>query len=208
MALLNRFLGPESNFMDIGPGDCALSFAVSEQVRMVFAIDVSKEITKTTDTPANFRLLITDGTSIPVPNDSIHVAYSNQLMEHLHPDDALDQLKNIWRALAPGGCYICITPNKITGPHDISRGFDLEATGFHLKEYTALELSKLFDRVGFKKKKLFFVSVRGHHLRCPIFLIFTLEKSLLMLPETARSFLLKSRLLNRLLAIHIVGKKK
>jgi hypothetical protein len=31
-------------------------------------------------------------------------------MEHLHPEDAFEQLRNIIRALAPGGRYVCITP--------------------------------------------------------------------------------------------------
>ena len=70
-------------------------------------------------------------------------------MEHLHPDDAVDQLKNIYNALVNGGKYICITPNRLTGPHDISKYFDNVATGFHLKEYTVTELSGLFREVGF-----------------------------------------------------------
>jgi hypothetical protein len=72
-------------------------------------------------------------------------------MEHLHPDDALEQLEGVWRALRPGGVYICITPNRLNGPHDISEHFDAVATGFHLKEYTVAELSRLFRKVGFRK---------------------------------------------------------
>ena len=62
-------------------------------------------------------------------------------MEHLHPDDALEQLQNIYSALVPGGIYLCITPNRLSGPQDVSRDFDMVATGFHLKEYTISELS-------------------------------------------------------------------
>ena len=206
MTFLERFLDPKQTFMEIGPGDCALSFAISERVQEVFAIDVSKEITHSSDAPDNVHLRITDGTSIPVPPGSVHLAYSNQLMEHLHPDDALQQLNNVYRALASGGRYICITPNKITGPHDISRGFDNEATGFHLKEYTASELSRLFNRVGFKNVKLF-VGAKGLDFHCPSFVIFTLEKFLGSLPKATRDFLIKRRLVKRLLEITIVGEK-
>jgi predicted SAM-dependent methyltransferase len=51
-------------------------------------------------------------------------------MEHLHPDDAFEQLKQIYTALTPGGLYICTTPNRLTGPHDVSKYFDETAAGF------------------------------------------------------------------------------
>ncbi len=94
--------------MEIGPGDCKISIEVAGLVKKVIAIDVSSEITKQIKTPDNFSLILSDGSSIPVAENSVDVAYSNQLMEHLHPDDAMKQLKNIVRALAPGGIYLCL----------------------------------------------------------------------------------------------------
>jgi hypothetical protein len=76
------------------------------------------------------------------------------LMEHLHPDDAMEQLRSIADALRPGGRYICITPNRLTGPHDISAGFDDEARGFHLREYTYRELACAFRRAGFRRVRV------------------------------------------------------
>jgi hypothetical protein len=64
------------------------------------------------------------------------VAYSYQLMEHLHPGDALEQLVNIYQALKRDSVYCCVTPNRISGPHDISVYFDTVAQGLHLKEYS------------------------------------------------------------------------
>jgi hypothetical protein len=43
--------------------------------------------------PVGFQLLISDGSSIPVPHHSVDLAYSNQLMKHLHTADARAQLK-------------------------------------------------------------------------------------------------------------------
>ena len=71
-------------------------------------------------------------------------------MEHLHPDDAATQLCNIFRALKPGGRYLCITPNMVSGPPDISQFFYEEATGLHLREYTYAELVRLMRQVGFR----------------------------------------------------------
>ena len=100
----------------------------------MYALDVSDEIATRITLPANCKLVLSDGLTVAVPEGSIDVAYSNQLMEHLHPDDAVEQLHNVYRALKPGGAYICITPNALWGPHDVSRRFDREPTGFHLKE--------------------------------------------------------------------------
>lgn len=155
MQLLDPFLSSDLTFLEIGPGDCSLSTAIAKQVKQVYAVDVSNEITKNINFPQNFQFIISDGRTIPVPPNSIDIAYSHQLMEHLHPDDAVVQLQNIYQALKPGGIYICITPNRLSGPHDISKYFDEIATGFHLKEYTVTELYKLFQKVKFSKVSLY-----------------------------------------------------
>ena len=103
LALLSRFLKPDSTFLEVGPGDCRLAFEVAKRVRKVIAVDVSEEITRTSERPDNFELIISDGSSIPVPVESVDVAYSNQLMEHLHPDDALlpdrTRVEAIWEEI-------------------------------------------------------------------------------------------------------------
>ena len=151
MAILRLFLRPDTTFLEIGAGDCAVSFEICAHAKKVFAVDVSELISHTASRPGNFQLILSDGTDIPVPPASVDVAYSNQLMEHLHPDDARLQLENLVRALVPGGVYVVATPHRYSGPHDISRLFDDVATGFHLKEYTFGELSQLLHEVGFSK---------------------------------------------------------
>lgn len=149
--LIERFVGPDDTFLEIGAGDCAVSMAMAGRTKNVVAVDVSKQIATAEATPTNFELRLTDGRTIPAPDGSIDVAFSNQLMEHLHVDDAREQLREVFRALAPRGTYICITPNRLSGPHDVSGLFDRTATGFHLKEYTTEELAGLFHDVGFTK---------------------------------------------------------
>lgn len=148
--LRRRLLGGLA-FLEVGAGDCSLSLEMCAFASRVYAIDVSAAIAGDTPTPPNFELLITDGRAIPVPAGSVGLAYSNQLMEHLHPDDAREQLENILRALAPGGAYVCVTPNRLGGPHDISAIFDDEPHGFHLCEYTTGELRSLMLDVGFRR---------------------------------------------------------
>lgn len=151
MPVLDYFLRPDVTFLEVGPGDCSLSLEVAKKAKKVYAVDVSNEVTKNLNTPANFELVISNGCTIPVAENSVDIAYSHQLMEHLHPDDAFEQLQNIYKALAPGGIYICITPNRLSGPHDTSQFFDDIATGWHLKEYTVTELYDLFKAVGFSQ---------------------------------------------------------
>ena len=185
MRHISPFLNKEITFLEVGPGDCALSFEVAKFVKQVYAVDVSEEITKSLIQPPNFQLVLSDGTSIPTPAKSIDVVYSNQLMEHLHPDDAFEQLENIYNALIPGGVYICTTPNRLNGPHDVSKYFDEVATGFHLKEYTTFELSSLFRKVGFSRVRVY-IGGKGKYLSLPAFLIALFEKSLIKLPHQFR----------------------
>jgi SAM-dependent methyltransferase len=205
LRLLRRYLHPETVVLEIGPGDCALSFALAEQVRQVYGLDVSETITQRVSLPSNFKLILSDGTSVPLPPESVDVAYSNQLMEHLHPDDALEQLEGIWRALRPGGVYICITPNGLSGPHDISAHFDSVATGFHLKEYTVAELSRLFRKVGFRKVQTL-IGRQGVCIPAPVAPVVGGEAILRLLPPGPRRAL--GRTVGRaFLGIRLVGTK-
>jgi len=206
LRFLQRFLNKRVTFLEIGPGDCALAFEVAKSTRYVHGVDVSRTLTSSAKVPENFELVISDGSSIPLPKASIDVAYSNQLMEHLHPDDAEAQLKNIYDLLAAGGTYICITPNRLNGPHDISRYFDIVATGFHLKEYTLRELHSLFRRVGFARQSLY-VGSRGRYFRIPLSLVVWLERILQRLPTTWGRRLAKSRGIRAFLFIRLVGTK-
>ena len=169
LALTRGFLS-STVLMEVGAGDCALAIRAAAIVKRVYAIDVSEQITRGVSCPANLSLVLSDGCSIPVPEGSVDVAVSNQLMEHLHPDDAREQLHNIYRSLAPGGVYVCITPNRVYGPHDVSKYFDQVATGFHLIEYNARDIRRLFASAGFSGMR-FYAGARGIFLRIPFWLI-------------------------------------
>jgi SAM-dependent methyltransferase len=204
--LLSRYLRSNSTYLEIGPGDCALAIAVAQQVRQVFAVDVSNEIAAGVTLPKNVELAISDGCSIPVPEGSIDVAYSDQLMEHLHPDDAREQLANICRALARGGVYVCLTPNRLSGPHDVSRYFDEVATGFHLQEYTASELAAMFRAVGFRKL-VALVGARGSHVAVPVAFLKGIEVLLSNLPRGLGKTLARGLPLRLILGVKLVASK-
>ena len=204
--LVKRFIDGNTSFLEVGPGDCGLSLKVAEQVELVHAIDVSNEVTKDLLLPDNFRLVISDGSDIPVPDGSINLAYSNQLMEHLHPDDANSQLKNMYKALAPDGKYICLTPNKFSGPHDISKYFDNTATGFHLKEYSVADLRAGFKAAGFSKVTLY-AGGRGKYIRFPVWAALACETLLGLLPVGLRKPVARFLPVKAVLGINLIGYK-
>ncbi len=204
--LIARFLPKTKTFMEIGPGDCALALKMAELGQSVYAVDVSDEITKEIIQPKNFKLYISDGSSIPVSSNTIDIAYSNQLMEHLHPDDAYRQLRNIYAALNVTGKYICITPNRYCGPSDISKYFDNIATGLHLKEYTLGELSNLFKEVGFSRVMLY-AGGRGSYIRFPLQLGRLCEIILSKFPLKIAKTIACCFPLKAILGINIIGVK-
>ena len=201
---LEPFLAPDTVYAEIGAGDCAVAMEVAKRVRQAYAVDVSSEITKGLRPPANFSLRISDGISIPVAGANL--IFSNQLMEHLHPDDALDQLRNIYEALAANGRYLCITPSRLHGPHDVSKYYDKVASGFHLKEYTVSELAQLFRAVGFRSVHAYFRMRRTRAL-LPVCAVSGFEGILARMPFAARRRIGSMRGVSHLLGIQLLGIK-
>jgi SAM-dependent methyltransferase len=205
-AFLAPYLRHDTIFLEVGAGDSSLSLAVAPQVQRVYAVDVSAELAPEKP-PANFQLLLSSGCDIPLPDQSVTLAFSNQLMEHLHPDDAEEQLRSIQRVLVPGGIYLCITPNRLNGPHDVSRAFDDVATGFHLREYTTGELRRLFLRSGFDRLQ---VRIGGGRTfaPCPVLPILALEGLLAALPAAARRSLGSRKPMRALLGVRLAAHKR
>jgi len=206
IGVLKRYLIPGCVFLEVGPGDCSLAQEAAKTASHVYAADVSSATAVIKDAPANFELIVFNGTTLPLDSDIVDVAYSNQLMEHLHPDDALDQLQSIYRCLKPGGVYVCATPNRLGGPYDISKYFDRVASGFHLREYSARELARLFRSAGFSEIKCGFIA-KGRSLVLHSALVLPYECVLAVLPYSVRHAIGQSRYLRLLLPTLVVARK-
>lgn len=185
--LLRPFITPGAVLLEVGAGDCALALSLAKRAKRVYAVDVAQYPMPNALPPANFAFYLFDGIDVGVPDNTVTLAYSNQVMEHLHAEDAYDQLRSIYRALQPGGRYICITPNRLSGPHDISKYFSKVATGLHLKEYTITELADIFRQVGFSTTQIV-LSYQGHRLSplLPVTPFIYLETVLAHLPTPMR----------------------
>ena len=206
MHYLKRFLKPDEVFLEIGPGTGALSVEIAKYVDTVYAVDVSDKPSKSTLLPSNVKIVISNGVNIPRSIKSAQIVYSNHVMEHLHPDDVLEQLKDIYDILTIGGIYICKTPHRYSGPHDISKHFDNVATCFHLKEYTVSELTELFKLAGFRKVR-YEIIPKGVRLAIPLFVIKIIEMLLANLSFPLKRVFTKNLPLRPLFNFYIIGIK-
>ena len=188
--LLAPLLKPDATYLEIGCGNAMLPFALAGYARETLGLDVTDALIDVAAAPANFRFVPTSGVDIPLADASVDLAHSDQLMEHLHVDDAEAQVAEIQRALKPGGQYLCSTPNRLTGPHDISVFFDDIATGFHMREYDYGSLRDLLLRAGFASVR-FPLVVYGFRLATPPFPVLRSAERLI---ESAPSWLRYGRL--------------
>ena len=68
LLFLRRFFDRNSTFLEIGAGDCSVSFAVARRfAKKVYAAEVSAETIKNVICPPNFELILFDGFNVPLP---------------------------------------------------------------------------------------------------------------------------------------------
>ena len=149
LELVEPFVDDRSTFLEIGAGSCDLSLALAERLSRVLAVDAVDPGIEPGSAPVSFSFVPAGRLREIVPPESVDVALSCHFVEHLHPDDLSGHLAEVWDSLAEGGCYIAVTPNRIYGPHDISRHFSDRAEGLHLCEYTHADLARQLLREGF-----------------------------------------------------------
>jgi SAM-dependent methyltransferase len=101
--------------------------------------------------PINARFLTGSIVKPPLEAGYFDLVTSQQVIEHLHPDDLDIHLRAVARLLKPGGAFLVITPQALTGPWDCSEGFSDAPTGFHTAEMTHAELAARMDRAGFMR---------------------------------------------------------
>lgn len=167
MMLVGEFLGPSTVFVEFAPGDARFAMEVAKHVRVVYAIDISDQRGNIENSPKNLNLIIYDGYQLDqVPENSVDIIFSDQLLEHFHPEDTRLHFELAYHVLKPGGKYIFRTPHAFNGPHDVSRFFSKVPEGFHLKEWTYNEFKPLLKSIRFSR--LYGIwKIRGLHVKLP-----------------------------------------
>jgi hypothetical protein len=206
-ALLTPLLNKDQVFMEIGAGHCLLSIEVAKQVKKVIAYEVADSIPHIANKPENLTVKIFDGIDFPEPENAVDIVYSNQVFEHLHPDDTTHHAKQYYKMLTDKGKVIIITPHALTGPHDVSRDFSTKPEGFHMKEYTYAELRKILLSAGFKKVKIFIGNKKSGYSAMNIAPFIVLEKMYSIVPRSLRYKMKKSVILKSFFGIKILGVK-
>jgi SAM-dependent methyltransferase len=151
LRIVGRFLRPATVFLEFGAGDCRFAAEVCRRVQRVIAVDISDQSGQVADRPDNFQLIVYDGDNLALGDEIADTVFSDQLIEHLHPEDTRLHFELVRRLLQPGGQYVFRTPHAFTGPHDISMYFSDAPEGFHLKEWTYTELDGLLGELGFRR---------------------------------------------------------
>jgi SAM-dependent methyltransferase len=148
-----RLIGPAPRRVyEVGSGAGGLARALAEHGYTVVATDISRE--RGDDRLGGPRLIwgVTDGVHLERHADagSFDAVLSDQVIEHLHPDDVTRHFAGALALLRPAGRYVFRTPHALTGPHDVSLvfGFD-RPVGMHLREYTCDELVSAAQLAGF-----------------------------------------------------------
>jgi 2-polyprenyl-3-methyl-5-hydroxy-6-metoxy-1,4-benzoquinol methylase len=133
--------------LEIGCGMGELLIGLSRQGYSCVGLDISKVRIERLQSLSTDRLsfLHQEGSRLPFSDENFDVVVSMQLFEHLHPDDVMNHLTEVMRELKPGGIYYIETPNRLVGPGDVSRFFSEKPLGFHLREYTIRDMTKLLS---------------------------------------------------------------
>jgi SAM-dependent methyltransferase len=81
---------------------------------------------------------VTDGVNLSKFTDAKYdFVISDQVVEHLHPDDIVKHFSESRKILKKGGRYIFRAPNRFLGPCDLSRVFEeKQAIFMHLHEFS------------------------------------------------------------------------
>lgn len=199
LKLVKRLYDKNKIVMEIGAGDCLLSKELAKHFKKIIAYEVASSIPFIEGRPDNLELRIFNGVDMNEPASSVDVIYSNQVFEHLHPDDTVPLLNLYHKFLTPGGKLVVITPHRLTGPHDISRDFTKDAEGFHLKEYNYKEMRDLLRANGYHKVKAYVGYSKWGY--------FSMNMSVLIGLEKFCNRFLKKRMKNSSLAFNLFGMK-
>ncbi len=135
-----------------GGGDFLLSCSRNLRYERLHGIDVfAKDIT-VQDKKLRFQRGDVVRFSVDEPFD---VAVTDNVYEHIAPQDVADHLASIFAALKPGGRVVILTPHRAFGPWDVTRIVDdsncgwLPARGTHINESTYGELADKLTVAGF-----------------------------------------------------------
>jgi cyclopropane fatty-acyl-phospholipid synthase-like methyltransferase len=154
-ACWGQLLGKPKKILEIGSGGGGLIRDLARRGHQCHGAEITKERgRKYVSDGEGIEWLETDGVNLSrfVGENGFDAIVSDQVFEHLHPDDHLTHLSEARKVLRPGGRYILRAPHRSTGPHDLSEIFGLDDAVFlHLCEPTYTIAQSLCRQAGFDR---------------------------------------------------------
>jgi SAM-dependent methyltransferase len=149
--LLHPFLTDAVKMVEFGAGDGGLSRWVAQKLPQaeVTALEVCEQSERSG--PPNLHWVAFDGYAVPLNDAAYDLAFSYQVLEHIHPDDVAEHFRQAARLLRPGGHYVLSVPHEASGPHDVSRHFGDVLQTFHLREWSYRDVEQTMKAAGFGK---------------------------------------------------------
>ncbi len=149
LSLIESFVTSSSTVAEFAPGDCLFATFLCSRVKDVYAFDISDQSLGEMQRPSNFHFVVYDGYRLDKAYGPFDIIFSDQFIEHLHPDDVGEHISLAYSLLKPGGRYILRAPHRFLGPHDVSKYFSRRAEGFHLCEPAYTDLIRYCCNAGF-----------------------------------------------------------
>jgi len=157
------FINPGARILDVGCSTGVLVEALGKQGFHAEGVDIAGDLVAAGNdrlraagigAEGQPRLHCSDFLELYEQIESYDLIHSNDVLEHIHPDECAEFLQKCRRLLKPGGILWLITPNRLTGPGDataLRHRIGTQSRGLHLKEYTLRELVRLLREQGFSR---------------------------------------------------------
>lgn len=136
-----RQFGPRDRVLDIACGDGYGCRILSDRAGAVLGIDINAELIAANGNEnrgGNISYAVDNAFGLSLPDASVTGVTAMELIEHLPVDKVDSFAREVRRVLAPGGSFICSTPQNSHG--------DIPVVPWHVKEYSAPELRAILER--------------------------------------------------------------
>lgn len=147
-------IGRGKTILEIGSGRGQLIRYLGAKGNVCHATEITRERgEKFVESEAGVQWLVSDGVNLSrfAQENFYDVVISDQVFEHLHPEDHVTHLAEARKLLKDGGRYILRAPHRATGPHDISAVFGFDRAVFlHLCEPDYGLMERLTRAAGFR----------------------------------------------------------
>src|SRR5207253_608371 len=127
--------------LDIACGDGYGCRIMAGHVGTVLGTDINRPLiaaNRQNNVVENIAYDVGDCFALSLPDGAVTGATAMELIEHLAVDEVDSFVKEVRRVVAPGGSFICSTPQNSHG--------DIPVVPCHVKEYSVTELRIILER--------------------------------------------------------------